>query len=107
MVFLITAATSMKWIKAKMEELGLVSHPGFRIAFYLDSLAMITVQAPKYGVIEVPHTGVIMSPLPFRPPVCPSVCPSRYYIIGLLSLHFLFVSLSVKLHCSLNDFRME
>lgn len=43
----------MKWIVEKMKLLGVSSHPDYKIAFYLDSLAMITVETQKYGVIEV------------------------------------------------------
>ena len=49
-----TAATSMKWIKAKMEELGVMANDNYKLCFMMDSLAMITVDTgPKYGVIEV------------------------------------------------------
>jgi len=47
------AATGMKWIEAKMNELGVDRHPGYRMCFYVDSGAMISVHTPKYGVIEV------------------------------------------------------
>ena len=48
------AATSMKWIKAKMEELGVMANENYKLCFMIDSLAMITVDTgPKYGVIEV------------------------------------------------------
>ena len=45
----------MKWIEAKMQELDCISQPNYKISFYLDSLAMITVDTgvDKYGVIEV------------------------------------------------------
>ena len=43
----------MKWIKAKMEELGCTNNPSYKICFMLDSMAMITVHTPQYGVIEV------------------------------------------------------
>lgn len=46
------AATSMKWIDAKMEELGMLSNPNFKISMVMDDLAMITVDTPTYGVIE-------------------------------------------------------
>lgn len=55
----IWSATSMKWIKAKMEELGVLTNSNYKLTFMLDSSAMITVQAPKYGVIEVKPLGVI------------------------------------------------
>ncbi|KAK4323488.1 hypothetical protein Pmani_005803 [Petrolisthes manimaculis] len=55
----IWSATSMKWIEEKMKLLGVSSHPDYKIAFYLDSLAMITIETQKYGVIEVKPLGVI------------------------------------------------
>ncbi|MBN3302518.1 UBCP1 phosphatase, partial [Amia calva] len=47
------AATSMKWIEAKMKELGVTNNPNYKITFMLDSAAMITVHTPKRGVVEV------------------------------------------------------
>jgi hypothetical protein len=47
------AATGMKWIEVKMRELGVTSNTNYKICFMLDSLAMISVHTPKYGVIEV------------------------------------------------------
>ncbi|ROT68035.1 ubiquitin-like domain-containing CTD phosphatase 1 isoform X1 [Penaeus vannamei] len=55
----IWSATSMKWIEEKMKLLGVSSHPDYKIAFYLDSLAMITIETQKYGVIEVKPLGVV------------------------------------------------
>ncbi|XP_042226005.1 ubiquitin-like domain-containing CTD phosphatase 1 [Homarus americanus] len=55
----IWSATSMKWIKEKMKLLGVSSHPDYKITFYLDSLAMITIETQKYGVIEVKPLGVV------------------------------------------------
>ena len=51
----------MKWIKAKMEELGVMKNAHYKLCFMMDSLAMITVDTPNYGVIEVnmPNYGVI------------------------------------------------
>ena len=43
----------MKWIEEKMKVLGCDTHPGYKLSFYLDSRAMISIQADKYGVIEV------------------------------------------------------
>ncbi|KAG8008057.1 Ubiquitin-like domain-containing CTD phosphatase 1 [Nibea albiflora] len=53
------AATSMKWIDAKMKELGVTDNPKYKITFMLDSAAMITVHTPKRGVVEVKPLGVI------------------------------------------------
>lgn len=55
----IWSATGMKWVEVKMKELGVTSHPNYKICFMLDSLAMISVHTPKYGVIEVKLLGVI------------------------------------------------
>lgn len=55
----IWSATNMKWIIEKMKLLGVDKHPSYKIAFYLDSLAMISVHTPKYGVIDVKPLGVI------------------------------------------------
>ena len=43
----------MKWIEVKMKELGVTTNPNYKLCFMLDSLAMISVHTPKYGVIEV------------------------------------------------------
>ncbi|KAJ8920209.1 hypothetical protein NQ315_011870 [Exocentrus adspersus] len=55
----IWSATGMKWIEEKMKLLGVSTNPNYKIAFYLDSLAMISVHTPKYGVMEVKPLGVI------------------------------------------------
>jgi len=49
----IWSATSMKWIEEKMKLLGVSSHSDYKIAFYLDSLAMISIVTPKYGIVQV------------------------------------------------------
>src|SRR6218665_2520306 len=51
--YLLSAATGMKWIEAKMQEIGITGNQTYRISFLMDSAAMITVQAENYGVIEV------------------------------------------------------
>ncbi|XP_016388252.1 ubiquitin-like domain-containing CTD phosphatase 1 [Sinocyclocheilus rhinocerous] len=55
----IWSATSMKWIDAKMKELGVTDNLNYKITFMLDSAAMITVHTPKRGVVEVKPLGVI------------------------------------------------
>ncbi|XP_058962322.1 ubiquitin-like domain-containing CTD phosphatase 1 [Pocillopora verrucosa] len=55
----IWSATSMKWIEAKMKELGIFDNPNYKISFLLDSGAMITVLSTKYGLIETKPLGVI------------------------------------------------
>lgn len=55
----IWSATDMKWIEEKMKLLGVSSNTDYKILFYLDSLAMISVHTSKYGVVEVKPLGVI------------------------------------------------
>lgn len=55
----IWSATSMRWINEKMKLLGVSSHPNYKIAFHLDSLAMISVHIPKYGLVGVKPLGII------------------------------------------------
>lgn len=49
----IWSATGMKWIEEKMKLLGVSTNTNYKIMFYLDSLAMISVHTPKYGVMDV------------------------------------------------------
>lgn len=55
----IWSATSMKWIEAKMKELGVSSNANYKITFMLDSAAMITVHTPRRGLIDVKPLGVV------------------------------------------------
>ncbi|XP_059050522.1 ubiquitin-like domain-containing CTD phosphatase 1 [Achroia grisella] len=55
----IWSATGMKWIEEKMRLLGVSTHQDYKIMFYLDYLAMITVHTAKYGTIDVKPLGVI------------------------------------------------
>jgi hypothetical protein len=49
----IWSATSMKWIEEKMKLLGVSTHSDYKVVFYLDNLAMISIFTPKYGVVQV------------------------------------------------------
>nr|KAF6449283.1 ubiquitin like domain containing CTD phosphatase 1 [Rousettus aegyptiacus] len=49
----IWSATNMKWIEAKMKELGVSTNANYKITFMLDSAAMITVHTPRRGLIDV------------------------------------------------------
>lgn len=55
----IWSATDMKWIEEKMKVLKVTTNPNYKIMFYLDHLAMISVHTAKYGVVEVKPLGVI------------------------------------------------
>eukprot|EP00123_Amoebidium_parasiticum_P020307 comp4717_c0_seq1/m.876 comp4717_c0_seq1/g.876 ORF comp4717_c0_seq1/g.876 comp4717_c0_seq1/m.876 type:complete len:320 (-) comp4717_c0_seq1:384-1343(-) len=60
----IWSATSMKWVEVKMKELGVLGHSNYKISFFMDHLAMITVQCPKYGVINTKPLGVVWGAFP-------------------------------------------
>lgn len=55
----IWSATGMRWIEEKMRLLRVSNHPNYKIMFYLDSHAMISVHTPDKGVIDVKPLGVI------------------------------------------------
>ncbi|KAM8703836.1 hypothetical protein ACLKA7_008463 [Drosophila subpalustris] len=55
----IWSATSMRWIEEKMRLLGVASNENYKIMFYLDSNAMISVHVPERGVVDVKPLGVI------------------------------------------------
>lgn len=60
----IWSATSMKWIEEKMKLLGVASNTAYKITFYMDYLAMITVHTSKYGTVNVKPLGVIWGKYP-------------------------------------------
>lgn len=60
----IWSATSMKWIVEKMKLLGVTTNPNYKIWFYLDSSAMITVHCQKRGIVDVKPLGVIWGKYP-------------------------------------------
>ncbi|XP_030067130.1 ubiquitin-like domain-containing CTD phosphatase 1 [Microcaecilia unicolor] len=60
----IWSATSMKWIEAKMKELGVSTNENYKITFMLDSAAMITVHTPRRGLIDVKPLGVVWGKYP-------------------------------------------
>lgn len=55
----IWSATGMKWIEEKMRLLGVSTNTSYKIWFYLDSSAMISVYTSNKGVIDVKPLGVI------------------------------------------------
>lgn len=60
----IWSATSMRYIEAKMDELRVSTNPNYKIVFYLDSGAMISVQSQKYGLLNVKPLAVIWGKFP-------------------------------------------
>uniref|UniRef100_A0A1A9X2J6 Ubiquitin-like domain-containing CTD phosphatase 1 n=1 Tax=Glossina brevipalpis TaxID=37001 RepID=A0A1A9X2J6_9MUSC len=55
----IWSATGMRWIEEKMRLLGVNCNSRYKIMFYLDASAMISVHTPDYGVIDVKPLAVI------------------------------------------------
>ena len=58
------SATNMRWIEEKMKLLGCTNNPNYKLAFYLDSRAMISVETEKYGLVDVKPLGVIWGKYP-------------------------------------------
>ena len=55
----------MKWIEEKMQQLSVHDHPNFKLAGYLCSRAMITVESATYGgIVETKPLGVLWGLLP-------------------------------------------
>ncbi|XBI30497.1 hypothetical protein VPH35_054225 [Triticum aestivum] len=61
---MIWSATNMKWVQLKMEQLGVLSNPNYKITALLDHMAMITVHAPDKKVFDCKPLGVIWTKFP-------------------------------------------
>lgn len=62
------SATNMKWIDAKLWELGVTRHAHYKICFLLDAAAMISLQTTKFGMVEIKPLALIWAKLPiYRP----------------------------------------
>ncbi|KAM7265167.1 hypothetical protein ACFE04_002850 [Oxalis oulophora] len=61
---MIWSATSMKWVELKMEELGVLNNPNYKITALLDHLAMITVQSDSRGIFDCKPLGLIWALFP-------------------------------------------
>jgi len=64
---MIWSATSMKWVELKMEQLGVLSNPDFKITALMDHLAMITVQSENQSrkkTFDCKPLGVIWAQFP-------------------------------------------
>ncbi|KAJ3678002.1 hypothetical protein LUZ60_001805 [Juncus effusus] len=61
---IIWSATSMKWVELKMNQLGVLTNPNYKITALLDHLAMITVQSDKYGTFDCKPLGLIWGLFP-------------------------------------------
>ena len=56
---IIWSATNMKWIDAKLALLGVSRNVNYKFVCYLDSRATISVEAPKYGLVDTKPLGLI------------------------------------------------
>jgi ubiquitin-like domain-containing CTD phosphatase 1 len=57
----------MKWVELKMEQLGVLSNPDFKITALMDHLAMITVQSENQSrkkTFDCKPLGVIWAQFP-------------------------------------------
>jgi len=61
---IIWSATSMKWVKVKMQELGVLSHPEYKVTCMLDHAAMVTVHTEKYGVFDCKPLAFLWAKFP-------------------------------------------
>ncbi|KAJ9524545.1 hypothetical protein QJQ45_024127 [Haematococcus lacustris] len=61
---IIWSATGMKWVEVKMKELGVSTHPAYKLVCMLDHSAMLTVSTEKYGVFECKPLAFIWSKFP-------------------------------------------
>uniref|UniRef100_T1GER1 FCP1 homology domain-containing protein n=1 Tax=Megaselia scalaris TaxID=36166 RepID=T1GER1_MEGSC len=60
----IWSATGMKWIEEKMRLLGVSTNSAYKVWFYLDSSAMISVYTSNKGVIDVKPLALIWGKYP-------------------------------------------
>lgn len=56
--------SSMKWVEVKMEQLGVLNNPNYKITALLDHLAMITVKSDSHGVFDCKPLGLIWGLFP-------------------------------------------
>ncbi|XP_026479109.1 ubiquitin-like domain-containing CTD phosphatase 1 isoform X4 [Ctenocephalides felis] len=56
---IIWSATGMKWIDEKMKLLGVSNNPDYKIMCHVDGRAMISVDLPKIGLVDVKPLAVI------------------------------------------------
>ncbi|KAI3884064.1 hypothetical protein MKX03_036028 [Papaver bracteatum] len=61
---IIWSATSMKWVELKMQQLGVLSNPNYKITALLDHMAMITVQSDSRGIFDCKPLGLIWGQFP-------------------------------------------
>jgi len=64
----IWSATPIGWAVLKMRDMGVLAHPAYKVAAFMDKDAMIPVRTPKYGQVEVKPLGVLWGCFPCRRP---------------------------------------
>ncbi|BDA47985.1 Ubiquitin-like domain-containing CTD phosphatase 1 [Coccomyxa sp. Obi] len=60
----IWSATGMKWIEVKMRELGVSTHPAYKLTAFMDHKCMVTIQTAKYGVFDCKPLPVLWAKIP-------------------------------------------
>lgn len=61
---MIWSATGMKWVELKMNQLGVLNNPNYKITALLDHMAMITVQSDHHGTFDCKPLGLIWAQFP-------------------------------------------
>lgn len=56
---IIWSATSTKWIELKMNGLGVLSNPNYKVVCFFDIKAMITIHSQRYGLVNVKPLQVV------------------------------------------------
>lgn len=62
------SATNMKWIDAKLWELGVTRNSKYKITFLLDSAAMISLHTSKLGLVDIKPLALIWGQYPMYQP---------------------------------------
>lgn len=60
----IWSATSVKWIRLKMTELGVLSHDAYRVCSLYDHLSMVTLSTEEHGVFDCKPLAVVWAHQP-------------------------------------------
>ncbi|KAL9669718.1 hypothetical protein QQ045_007266 [Rhodiola kirilowii] len=61
---MIWSATNLKWVQLKMEQLGVLNNPNYKITALMDHMAMITIHSESRGVFDCKPLGLIWAQFP-------------------------------------------
>uniref|UniRef100_A0A7N0TYQ4 protein-serine/threonine phosphatase n=1 Tax=Kalanchoe fedtschenkoi TaxID=63787 RepID=A0A7N0TYQ4_KALFE len=61
---MIWSATNLKWVQLKMDQLGVLSNPNYKITALMDHMAMITIHSDSRGVFDCKPLGLIWAQFP-------------------------------------------